>query len=155
MSGIRILIKEGVEMKRLIALLTVLFAAAGLRSQCNEQLVNTCYPTINGYTYLKDFKFRLKEASTENPKPTAKFQLILSKDTKYLLTACNATEYEGKVIYQLFDASGLLAASFNPQTKKHYESIEFICKKSGLYYLAYTFEDNKQGCAIGMIAFQR
>ena len=142
-------------MKKIIAFAFGLFVISGLSAQCNEQLVNLCYPTIDGYTYLKDFKFRLKEASAENPKPTAKFQLILSKDTKYLLTACDAEEYEGKVIYQLFDASGLLASSYNPQTKKHYESIEFVCKKSGLYYLAYTFEDAKKGCAIGMVAFQR
>lgn len=142
-------------MKNTIAVIVCFFAVASLKAQCNEQLVNVCYPTIDGYTYLKDFKFRLKEASPENLKPTAKFQLILSKDTKYLLTACDAEEYEGKVIYQLFDATGLLASSYNPQTKKHYESIEFVCKKSGLYYLAYTFEDNKKGCAIGMVAFQR
>ena len=142
-------------MKNIVAIVLCVFLFEGLSAQCNEQLVNKCYPTIEGYTYLKDFKFRLKEGSTENPKPLAKFQLILSKDTKYLLTACDAEEYEGKVIYQLFDASGLLASSYNPQTKKHYESIEFVCKKSGLYYLAYTFEDNKRGCAIGMVAFAR
>ena len=128
---------------------------SGINAQCNDQLVNGCYPTIDGYTYLKDFKFRLKEASEANPKPTAKFQLILSKNTKYLLTACDANEYEGNVIYQLFDATGLLASSYNPQTKKHYESIEFVCKRSGLYYLAYTFEDYKTGCAVGMVAFER
>ena len=127
-------------MKNLIAAIVCLFVFGGLSAQCNEQLVNICYPTIDGYTYLKDFKFRLKEGSEANAKPTAKFQLILSKDTKYLLTACNAEEYEGKVIYQLFDASGLIASSYNPQTKKHYESVEFVFKKSGLYYLAYTFE---------------
>lgn len=143
-------------MKRLFAVVAcITLFAGGAIAQCNEQLVDKCYPTIDGYTYLKDFKFRLKAASSEKPKPTAKFQLILSKDTKYLLTACNAEEYEGKVIYQLFDASGLLASSFNPQTNKHYESIEFVCKKSGLYYLAYTFQDYKQGCAIGMVAFER
>ena len=128
---------------------------SGISAQCNDQLVNGCYPTIDGYTYLKDFKFRLKPASEAMPKPKAKFQLILSKNTKYLLTACDAGEYEGKVIYQLFDASGLLASSYNPQTKKHYESIEFVCKRSGLYYLAYTFEDYKKGCAVGMVAFER
>lgn len=142
-------------MKNLIAAFIGVIFISSLSAQCNEQLVNKCYPTIDGYTYLKDFKFRLQEATEENPKPRAKFQLILSKDTKYLLTACDAEEYEGKVIYQLFDASGLLASSYNPQTKKHYESVEFVCKKSGLYYLAYTFEDNKKGCAIGMVAFQR
>ena len=143
-------------MKRLFAVVacfTSMIVASN--AQCNEQLVDKCYPTIDGFTYLKDFKFRLKAASEVNQKPIAKFQLILSKDTKYLLTACNAEEFEGKVIYQLFDASGLLASSYNPQTKKHYESIEFVCKKSGLYYLAYTFEDYKQGCAIGMVAFER
>ena len=142
-------------MKKLIATFVCLFIITVVSAQCNEQLVNKCYPTIDGYTYLKDFKFRLKEGSEANERPTAKFQLILSKDTKYLLTACNAEEYDGKVIYQLFDATGLLASSFNPQTKKHYQSVEFICKKSGLYYLAFTFEDNKKGCAIGMVAFQR
>ena len=142
-------------MKNLFATLLCLFIFGGLSAQCNEQLVNKCYPTIDGYTYLKDFKFKLKAASEANPRPTAKFQLILSKDTKYFLTACNSGEYGEKVIFQLFDASGLLASSYNPQTKKHYESVEFVCKKSGLYYLAYTFEDNTQGCAIGMVAFQR
>ena len=97
----------------------------------------------------------MNQARHATPKPTAKFQLILSKNTKYLLTACNAEEYPGKVIYQLFDASGLLASSYNPQTKKHYESLEFVCKKTGLYYIAYTFEDYEKGCAIGMISFER
>lgn len=143
-------------MKSFVVLVfSVVLMSGGMKAQCNDQLVNNCYPTIDGYTYLKDFKFRLKPASDANPKPTAKFQLILSKNTKYLLTACDAQEYDGKVIYQLFDASGLLASSYNPQTKKHYESIEFVCKRSGLYYLAYTFEDYKQGCAVGMVAFER
>lgn len=147
---IRVLMKRFI----IIALLVSWFAT-DVNAQCNEELVNKCYPTMAGFTYLKDFKFRLKETSEATPKPTAKFQLILSKNTKYLLTACNAEEYPGKVIYQLFDASGLLASSYNPQTKKHYESIEFVCKKSGLYYIAYTFEDYKKGCAIGMISFER
>ena len=143
-------------MKNIVAVFICLsFFLLDANAQCNEQLVNKCYPTIEGFTYLKDFKFRLKATSAASPKPTAKFQLILSKDTKYLLTACNAQEYEGKVIYQLFDASGLLASSYNTQTKKHYQSFEFVCKKSGLYYLAYTFEDYKIGCAIGMVAFER
>ena len=131
-------------MKRLI-LITLIsgWFVGGSFAQCNETLVNKCYPTMSGFTYLKDFKFRLKEKSDATPKPKAKFQLILSKNTKYKLTACNAEEYPGKVIYQLFDASGLLASSYNPQTKKHYESIEFVCKKSGLYYIAYTFEDGE------------
>ena len=78
-------------MKRfiIIALLTSWFAT-DVNAQCNEQLVNKCYPTMAGFTYLKDFKFRLKEKSEAAPKPKAKFQLILSKNTKYLLTACNA-----------------------------------------------------------------
>ena len=142
-------------MKNLIATIACMVLVTALSAQCNEQLVNKCYPTIDGFTYLKDFKFRLKEGSEANQHPTAKFQLILSKDTKYMLTACNAEEYEGKVIYQLFDANGLMASSFNPQTKKHYKSVEFVCKKSGLYYLAFTFEDNKKGCAIGMVGFKR
>jgi hypothetical protein len=130
------------------------FANQDALAQCNDKLVDKCYPTLGDYTYLKDFKFKLKPGSSTTPKPTAKFQLILSKNTKYLLSACNAEEYPGKVIFQLFDQNGLLASSYNPQTKKHYETIEFLCKKSGLYYLAYTFEDAKEGCAIGMIGFE-
>ena len=138
----------------LIVLLSVFTLSADLSmAQCNDKLVDKCYPTLGDYTYLKDFKFKMKSGTAEKPNPTAKFQLILSKNTKYRLTACNASEYPGKVIFKLFDQNGLLASSYNPQTKKHYETVEFICKKSGLYYLAYSFEDAKSGCAIGMIAF--
>lgn len=143
-------------MKRIALIASVIMMSATYGwGQCNDQLVDICYPTIEGYTYLKDFKFRLKPASEAQTNPTARFQIILSKNTKYLLTACDAKENEGKVIFQLFDQTGLLASSYNPQTQKHYESIEFLCKKSGLYYIAYTFEDQKQGCAIGMVAFER
>ena len=58
-------------MKNIVAIVLCVFLFEGLSAQCNEQLVNKCYPTIEGYTYLKDFKFRLKEGSTENPKPLA------------------------------------------------------------------------------------
>lgn len=143
-------------MKRILIIALLVFCGSQIsRAQCNDQLVNKCYPNITGYTFLKDFKFRLKEGGPGNEKPTARFQLILSKNTKYILTACDAEEYEGKVIFQLFDQTGLLASSYNPQTQKHYESAEFLCKKSGLYYIAYTFEGAKRGCAVGMIAFER
>ena len=135
-------------------LIVVAFAPEVAFSQCNDKLVDKCYPTLGDYTYLKDFKFKLKPGTPGGTKPTAKFQLILSKNTKYRLTACNAEEYPGKVIFQLFDQNGLLASSYNPQTKKHYDTVEFLCKKSGLYYIAYTFEDAQEGCAIGMIAFE-
>ena len=139
----------------LLGLLSLLIVTPDITyAQCNDKLVDKCYPTLGDYTYLKDFKFKMKAGTAEKPNPTAKFQLILSKNTKYRLTACNASEYQGKVIFKLFDQNGLLASSYNPQTKKHYGTVEFICKKSGLYYLAYSFEDGKEGCAIGMIAFE-
>lgn len=122
-------------------------------SQCNDQLVNVCALDNNGATYIKDFKVKLKKAKKKEAAPVAKYQVALSKNTTYRVNSCNATEFAGEAIVQLFDAEQMLGSTYNMATGKNYKGFDFYCKKSGVYNIYISFKDGEEGCAVGILSF--
>ncbi len=121
-------------------------------SQCNDQLQTSCSQGIGAdYKYLKNFPVKLAKSSKEAP-VSQKYQVTLSSGTTYKLSACNATELEGKVIVSLYYGFALVATTYVAESKKHYPSIEFPCKMSGSYNLTFYFEDGKEGCAVCILS---
>ncbi|MBI4647941.1 MAG: hypothetical protein HY738_15470 [Bacteroidia bacterium] len=122
-------------------------------SQCNDELINICALDIGEATYLKEFKVRLKKAKKGKPAPVARFSVVLNKGTHYRFTTCNAKEYDGEVILQLYDADRLLGSTYNVQTGKMYKAFDFICRKSAVYHLFFSYKEGKEGCSVGILSF--
>jgi hypothetical protein len=135
-----------------ILLIAFLILSGNVYSQCNDQLQTSCSGGIGSdYKYLKNFPVKLAKSSKEAP-VSQKYQITLSGGTTYKLTACNASEFEGKVIVSLYNGFALVATTYVADTKKHYPSIEFPCKMSGSYNLTFYFEDGKEGCAVCILS---
>ncbi len=123
-------------------------------AQCNNKLVTICSGGLTkNATYLKELKVRLQAKQSGKKAPIARYALMLSKGTHYRLSICNAKEFSGKAIIQLYDNNNrLLGSSYNPSTKKHYSAFDFICNKSAVYKVLVSFEDGKEGCAVGILS---
>jgi hypothetical protein len=141
-------------------LFTVLFLVIGvaatqpnLKAQCNDQLLASGAELLEKYTYLKDFRVRLKKGK-KNEIPEIRQSIILSKGTKYRLVSADAEEFPGKLIVSLFNSSGLVASNYDPGSKKFFSGIDFTCKQSGLYYVVMSFEDGKEGCGVAVLGFE-
>ena len=135
-----------------LVLIAFLFLSGNVYSQCNDQLQTSCSGGIGSdYKYLKNFPVKLAKSSKEAP-VSQKYQITLNSGTIYKFSACNAAEFEGKVILSLYYGMNPVASTYMADTKKHYPSIEFPCKMSGSYNLTFYFEDGKEGCAVGILS---
>lgn len=131
------------------------FFAAPCHSQCNDELLKKANANIGDYTFVKDFKIKLKKMEKNKPIPYIRSTVILNQGSKYRVLAAEAQEYKSKLIYSLYTSDGfLMGSSYSAQTKKHYNGIDFDCKQTGAYYITFYFEDGKEGCAVGVLTFK-
>jgi hypothetical protein len=132
------------------------FSAPKAVAQSGSKLVELCNSVAgDDATYLKDFYVELDAAGPEGKAPEQRFTIVLSKNTEYRFTVCNAEGSQGKAILQLYDVSKLYASTYNPQTGQTFQSFNFQCQKTGAYHLIVSFLDGKKGSAVVIASFVR
>jgi hypothetical protein len=137
--------------KIFIILLSVIVFAVVVKSQCNETLVTVCCSGLaKNATYLKELKVKLKAKEAGKKEPIAKYSLMLNKGTHYRFSVCNAKEFTGKAILQLYDKDRLLGSSY--MSNKHFPAFDFVCNKTAVYQVLMSFEDGQEGCAVGVLS---
>ena len=125
-------------------------------AQCNNKIKTMCLPNLATYTVLKTYKIELeKRKSKRKLPPKARYSLMLSKGTRYRISGCVDEATKDKMIFTLFDNMGEISSSYNKQTGKYYPAFEFICNKSGVYYLTFHFKEGEQGCGGANIAMRK
>lgn len=137
----------------LLTLLLMMITGTFLCAQDADDQVVKCL--ANGGTdtkYLKDFRVQLGKAA-DVAELRYKANISLWKDMKYRFTMCSIDESKGKLILNMKDdGNKIVLSSFDQNSGKAYTSVDFICKKSGIYQLSYDFTDDKQGSGVGVIS---
>ncbi|HUS86178.1 MAG TPA: hypothetical protein VMW76_02975 [Bacteroidales bacterium] len=141
-------------MKRILITLTALFFTAFILSgQDSRDMVSKCALGIGeNTTYLKDFVIKLMAASSGSETPVYKANIYLMKNQTYLFTMCNGDGSEGELVLQLYDKEKQIISSYNRNTDMVYSALEFVCNKTGLYTLWYSFNDGKRGNGVGIVS---
>ncbi|PKP17892.1 MAG: hypothetical protein CVU05_14670 [Bacteroidetes bacterium HGW-Bacteroidetes-21] len=123
------------------------------KGQCDDQLIEICYPEIGDFKFLKSYQVRFKKSKKDAPL-MGKNVLVLTENTNYRIVVCNASDYDGKLIFKLFQSSTstMVGCTLDPSTNKIHNGFEFKCKSSGIYYLNYYFQDGREGCSVIMCA---
>jgi len=129
----------------------VLIAAAPVVfTQDTEQLVQDCASKAGeGTIYLKDFVVSLPEAKPNEKPPMYRQAILLRGDNIYRFNICNQ---QGEAVIRVFDTNRMLISSFDQQSGKSYNPINFACTKTGQYSIVITFKDGKAGEAIGIMS---
>ena len=144
-------------MKKYISFIVILASfilSTNVVAQSDDALVKACAASAGeDATYLKDFIIKLDAAAPGEKYPSAKYSMVLSKNTEYRFTICTAPSSEGKGIIQLFDTNRMLGSSFNVATGKEYPGFNFKCQKTGVYHVFISFQDGKAGSAVGILSF--
>ncbi len=138
----------------IILLLSVaFFKPQDLQAQCNASLVTVCSSKLSAdATYLKELRARLQPQESGQQLPVARFSLLLNSGNHYRFSICNAQEFPAKAILQLYDQDKLVGTTYFAKTKQHYPAFDFICPKTGVYKVLISFEDGKEGCAVGILS---
>jgi hypothetical protein len=141
-------------MKRIILILFTVLFASQLFSQFVPGFVEQC-ATNSGKdaTYLKDFQVVLNAAQPEQLPPIARYPLVLSKNNIYRFSICTPEDSPGKAILQLYDSNKLIFSSYNKDTGEEYNPFNFLCQKTGIYHVFISFQEGKQGHAVGILSY--
>lgn len=126
------------------------------KAQSSSKLAEFCAASAgDDATYLKDFVIELDAAGADGKAPESRFTMVLSKNTEYRFTVCNAEGSSGKAILQLYDMSKLYLSTYNQATGQTLSSINFQCQKTGAYHLIVSFVDGKKGSSVAVVSFIR
>jgi hypothetical protein len=118
-----------------------------------DDLVSTCVLAAGeNTTYLKDFRVQLPKAASNDATPVYKANMYLMKNMKYRFSVCDAPVSKGELVVTIYDQGKELISSFNKSTGKQYNSVDFICNKTGLYTLWYGFKNGEQGSGVGVVS---
>lgn len=133
--------------------LALLLMPAVTRSQASaDDLVSSCVLSAGeNTTYLKDFRIQLPKAAHNAPAPVYKANMYLMKNMKYRFSVCNAPESRGELVITIYDQGKELISSFNKASGKKFNSLDFVCNKTGLYTLWYDFKGGEQGSGVGVV----
>ena len=149
-------------MKGIYKLLTITLIFAGLNAgnivygQCNDELLTRASTKLGDeFVYLKDVRVRLKESKKNQPPYTIKQSLVLTFGVTYKFVIQNAKEYDGKLVFSLFDMDGVVATNYSESSGKVYYEVLYKCKKSGVYNLTAQFKDGAEGCAVCMVGMNK
>ena len=137
-------------------LFNLVFMYSVVFAQCNNNMKTKCLPSLASYTVLKTYLIELeKRKSKRKLPPKARYSLMLSKGTRYRISGCVDEATNDKMIFTLFDNMGEVSSSYNKQSGKHYPAFEFICNKSGVYYITFHFKNGSKGCGGANIAMRK
>ena len=130
-----------------------IFIGSFVHAQDDVQLVAQCAANAGNVTYLKDFVVKLDAGTPGGKAPSAKYSMVLSKNTEYRFSICTSPNSEGEGVLQLWDMNLMLGSTFIPQTGKDYPFFDFKCQKTGVYHVFISFKEGKPGSAVGILSF--
>lgn len=137
----------------LLLFLGLFFISFNLEAQEDAQLVAQCAANAGNVTYLKDFVVKLDAGVPGGKPPTARFSMVLSKNTMYRFSICSDPNSEGEGVLQLYDMNLLLGSTFLTQTGKDFPYFDFKCQKTSVYHVFISFKEGKAGEAVGILSF--
>ncbi len=137
----------------LFSLIFLVLSANKSFSQCGDALLNICHGRLENARFIKSWPIQLPERARGETLPQVSFKLPLTSGNTYKIFACDATEYEGKVIISIRNQKDdLVVTSYMVEQNRHIPVIMFPVLMSGIYTFSFYFEDGKEGCAVGVVS---
>ena len=136
-------------LKPFIAIIFALLTLSMVQSDRKERVQDCASKSGDGAIYLKEFVVSLPKAVKNQAPPVYRQAVILRGNNIYRFNLCND---KGVAIIRIYDSSNLVVSSFNANTKKDYNPINFLCRKTGQYTIMINFKDGKSGEAVGIMS---
>jgi len=137
----------------LLCLIIICLLSGRMSAQCDNTLVEKAVSQSGeNAVYLREFKVKFDGPQRGKAIPTAKYPVLLSKNTTYRFNVCNAEEFEGKVILQLYLKDKLIGSTYDPQTSTDLQQFDVTCERAATYEVIMSFDQGKPGCAVGILS---
>jgi hypothetical protein len=141
-------------MKKLFIIFSFLLATGSLSfAQTSDSFVRNC--ALNAGTdakYLKDFRIQLGKGVAQS-ELRYKANISLWKNTRYRFSMCNTEDSQGVLFLNIKDESNnLVLSSYDQRSGKTFTSVDFVCRKSGIYHISFDFTDGQPGSGVGIVS---
>ncbi len=126
------------------------------QAQCKQQRVYSCARKGGNAIYLRDFNTKLKAVRSERSINGTKWPVVLNRGTRYRFILCTPSGASNDVKLTLFDSKHPELKPWNSTEKSGRNMFDFICKRSGVYYVSIRFKRGKgrrKTCAVGILSF--
>ena len=133
----------------IIAIIFCFTLVSMVQSDRKERVQDCASKSGDGAIYLKEFVVSLPKSNKGDRPSMYRQAVILRGNNIYRFNVCND---KGQAIIRLYDSSNMLISSFDPQTNKEYNPINFLCRKTGQYNIIITIKDGKAGEAVGIMS---
>jgi hypothetical protein len=111
---------------------------------------------LKKFTLIQDFPFFINRKKKKEEGPEIKRQVItLNRGVRYKFFAIRNPDYDGLPIVTIYNNEKmefLVGTTYNVTMKKFYNEIEFECKTTGNYLLAFSIQNNIEGCGLGVFS---
>ena len=126
----------------------LLLGAVNSYGQCDQAFIDKCSRASATIKYVKHFRIRFTEAMKGKSISEGKFAIMLNKGSHYRFFTCNDETKPGHTVVELANESSVLVANINASTGAEYPAFDFICSKTGPYFLKMHFKVGKEGCGV-------
>ncbi|MDH6307165.1 hypothetical protein M2451_002399 [Dysgonomonas sp. PFB1-18] len=121
-------------------------------AQCDNTLVDKAVMQSGANAvYLREFKVKF-DGLEKGKIPSAKYPVLLSKNTTYRFNVCDAEGFDGEVILELYLKDKLVGSTFETKTSSNLQHFDYTCSKAATYEVVMSFRDGKAGCAAGVLS---
>ncbi len=107
---------------------------------------------IGKATYMKDFRVRL-EPATNSKKQKEEFSILLNKGTHYRFNVKADSSCTDQIILKLYDFTKFYGSNYDESDGMSYDSFDFFCGKTQVYYISLSFAGGKEGCAAAVVSY--
>jgi len=126
------------------------------KKKCDyDAMRKEAFKKMDPFALINDYEIYMGEKK-KSESGQVKQTVILNRGVKYKFYAIQNKRLEGIPIVTIYNNEKqdfMLATTYNAHVKRFYEEIEFECKTSGNYCLAFSFQEGKEGCALGVSSF--
>lgn len=136
-------------LKPIIAIIILISTLSMTMDERKERVQDCASRSGDGAIYLKEFVVTLDKADKGKKPPMYRQAVVLRGNNIYRFNLCND---KGKAVIRVYDNANQLLSSYDPKTKKEYNPINFLCRKTGQYNIIITFQDGKAGDAVGIMS---
>ncbi|MCK5068856.1 MAG: hypothetical protein KAR16_15505 [Bacteroidales bacterium] len=136
-------------LKAVIAIILALTMISMVQSDRKERVQECASKAGEGAIYLKEFVVSLPKGVKDEAPPVYRQAVILRGNNIYRFNLCND---KGQAIIRIYDNTNMVVSSYDTRTKKEYNPINFLCRKTGQYTIMINFRDGKAGEAVGIMS---
>jgi hypothetical protein len=137
--------------KYLFILISVLFLLniTEVSAQCDNAFIAKCSSDGgSSVKYIKHFRIRFTQATSKKKISKGKFTLMLNKGNHYRFYICDDPSKPGETIMELSNDMTKFGSNYNAASGTKYKAFDFVCNKTGPYYIKMYFKDGKAGCGV-------